>query len=126
MIKQEIGSVEEYMALQPEAAQRVLQRVRRIIRRALPGAEEVLSYKMPTYKLHGRTVLHLAGWRAHYSLYPSTDGLVEAFRTELAPYEVSGKGTIRFPLSEPVPATLIAGIARFRAHEVIEQQGRKR
>ena len=62
-------------------------------------------------------MLYFAGWRQHYSLCPATDHVVAAFKDALAPYEVN-KGTIRFPLSEPVPVTLIEGIAKFRANEV--------
>ena len=54
----------------------------------MPGAEEVISYKMPTYKLDGHAVLYLAGWKKHYSLYPCTGNLEAAFKDELAPYEV--------------------------------------
>ena len=126
MIERELTSVDDYIALQPEAARPVLQQVRQIIRKALPEADEVISYKMPTYKLRGRAVLYLAGWRAHYSLYPSTARLVEAFKADLAPYELSGKGTIRFPLSAPVPARLIARLATFRAREVLERQEARR
>jgi len=61
------------------------------------------------------------GWSQHYSLYPSSDHVVVAFRDELAPYEI-GKGTIRFPLSEPVPVRLIEGIAKLRAKEVVERE----
>jgi uncharacterized protein YdhG (YjbR/CyaY superfamily) len=98
----------------------VLKRVRSTIRKAMPGAEEAISYKIPTYKLHGRAVLYFAGWKQHYSVYPSNDRLVAAFEDDLAPYEVS-KGTIRFPLSAPVPVKLIEGIAKFRAKEVSER-----
>jgi uncharacterized protein YdhG (YjbR/CyaY superfamily) len=117
-------SVDEYIASQPEAVQRVLNRVRSTIRKAVPGAEEMLSYKIPTYKLNGRPVLYFAGWRQHYSLYPSNNHLVAAFKDELAPYEIS-KGTIRFPLSEPVPVKLIEGIAKFRAKEVAGREKAK-
>jgi uncharacterized protein YdhG (YjbR/CyaY superfamily) len=72
---------------------------------------------MPTYTLNGVPVLYFAGWKAHYSLYPASDGLVAAFERELAPYKRS-KGTIRMPLSEPVPIELIARIARFRAEQI--------
>ena len=122
MAKTDIKSVGEYIASHPVAVQRVLKHVRSAIRRAVPGAEEAISYKIPTYKLHGRYVLYFAGWKQHYSLYPSTDRLVAAFKDELAPYEVNGKGTIRFPLSEPVPVKLIEGIAKFRAREVAERE----
>jgi uncharacterized protein YdhG (YjbR/CyaY superfamily) len=125
MAKTDYKSVDQYIASQPEAVQRVLTRVRRTIRRAVPRAEEAISYQIPTYKLHGRPVLYFAGWREHYSLYPSGDRLVAAFRSELARYEIS-KGTIRFPLSEPVPVRLIEGIAKFRAKEVVEREKAKR
>jgi uncharacterized protein YdhG (YjbR/CyaY superfamily) len=116
MAKTDFKSVDEYIASQPEAVQRVLKRVRSIIRKAVPGVEEVISYQIPAYKLHGGGVLWFAGWRQHYSLYPATGQLVAAFKEDLAPYEVS-KGTIRFPLSEPVPVKLIERIAKFRAKE---------
>jgi uncharacterized protein YdhG (YjbR/CyaY superfamily) len=66
-------------------------------------------------------MLYFAGWRRHYSLYPSGDRLFAAFARELARYEIE-KGTIRFPLSEPVPVKLIARIAKFRAMEVGERR----
>ena len=121
MAKTDFKSVDEYIASQPEAVQGALQRVRGIIRKAVPGVEEVISYKIPTYKLHGGAVLYFAGWRQHYSLYPATDRVVEAFQDDLAPYEVS-KSTIRFPLSGPVPVNLIERIAKFRAKEVVERE----
>lgn len=114
------ASVDEYIALQPEASQGVLRRVRDTIRRAVPKAEESISYQIPTYKLHGRALIYFAGWKKHYSLYPATSRLVSTFQQELAPYTVS-KGTIRFPLSEAVPVKLIAALAKFRAKEVVEE-----
>ena len=117
MAKTDFTSVGEYIASQPAAVQRALKRVRTAIRKAMPDAEEVISYQIPAYKLDGRAVLYFAGWKQHYSLYPSTARLVAAFKGDLAPYEIS-KGTIRFPLSEPVPVTLIAALAKFRSTEV--------
>ena len=124
MAKTNFKSVNEYIESQPEAVQRVLKRVRSTIRKAMPEAEEVISYQIPAYKLHGRPVLYFAGWKQHYSLYPSTAPVVAAFKDDLAPYEIS-KGTIRFPLSEPVPVTLIAGIAKLRAKEAAERKKTK-
>ncbi|MDP9220703.1 MAG: DUF1801 domain-containing protein [Actinomycetota bacterium] len=120
MAKTDFKSVDEYIATLPEDVQAILQRVRSTIRKALPGAEEVISYQIPAYRLHGGTVLYFAGWKRHYSLYPATDHVVEAFKDELAPYEVD-KGTIRFPLSQPVPVKLIERIAKFRAREAAER-----
>ncbi len=124
MAKTNFKSVDEYIASQPEAAQSALERVRSTIRKAVPKAEEEISYKIPTYKLNGRAVLYFAGWRQHYSLYPCGDRVVTAFKDDLAPYEVN-KATIRFPLSEPVPVKLIAGIAKFRAKEVAGREKAK-
>lgn len=120
MAKTSFKSVDEYIALQPETVKGVLQRVRSSIRKALPGAEEVIAYQIPAYKLHGTSVIYFAGWKQHYSLYPATGDVVSAFKDELAPYEIS-KGTIRFPLSEAVPVKLIERIAKLRAKEVAER-----
>ena len=111
-------NIDDYISSFPRPTRVVLERVRSTIRQAMPGAEEAISYRIPAFKLRGRCVLYFAGWKQHYSLYPSNDRLVAAFKDDLAPYEVNGKGTIRFPLSEPVPVRLIAGIAKFRAKEV--------
>jgi uncharacterized protein YdhG (YjbR/CyaY superfamily) len=117
MAKAGSKSVDEYISSQPKAVQGALKRVRSAIRKAIPEAEEVISYKIPAYRLHGRVVIYFAGWSQHYSLYPGAGHVVAAFEDSLAPYEVS-KGTIRFPISEPVPVKLIERIAKFRAKEV--------
>jgi uncharacterized protein YdhG (YjbR/CyaY superfamily) len=117
MAKTDFKSVDEYIASRPDTVQAVLGRVRDTIRRAVPEAEEVISYQIPTYKLHGDPVLYFAGWKQHFSLYPASVNLVAAFKDDIAPYVVS-KGTIRFPLSQPVPVKLIGRIAKYRAQEV--------
>jgi uncharacterized protein YdhG (YjbR/CyaY superfamily) len=119
--KTRFASVDDYIASQPAAARDVLTRVRGVIAKTLPAAEEVISYQIPAFKLRGQTVIFFAGWKQHYSLYPLTDPVMAAFKKELAGYELA-KGTIRFPLSEPVPAKLIARIARVRAKEVAGEQ----
>ena len=125
LARTDFKSVDEYIASQPDAVQTVLRRLRSAMRKALPRAEEVISYQIPAYRLHGSTVLHFAGWKKHYSIYPATDGLVAAFKNDLAPYEVNDKGTIRFPLSEPVPVSLLVRLAKFRATEAEEQAKKK-
>jgi uncharacterized protein YdhG (YjbR/CyaY superfamily) len=120
LAKTSFRSVDAYIASQPETAQAALKRVRAIIRKALPEAEEVISYQIPAYKLSGGAVVYFAGWKHHFSIYPASAALVKAFKAELAPYELS-KGTIRFPLGEQVPAKLIERIAKFRAKEVAER-----
>jgi uncharacterized protein YdhG (YjbR/CyaY superfamily) len=110
-------SVGEYIAGQPQAVQGALACLRAAICNALPEAEEGISYRMPSYKLGGAVVLHFAGWKKHCSLYFASDGVVAAFGDEFAPYAVK-KGTIIFPLSQPVPVKLIERIAKFRAKEI--------
>jgi uncharacterized protein YdhG (YjbR/CyaY superfamily) len=120
MAKTEITSVVEYIASQPKPVQGALRRVRSAIRKGVPRAQEIISYKMPTYKLNGRAVLFFAAWKQHYSLYPASDRVVAAFKDDLAPYKIV-RATIRFPFSESVPVRLIERIAKFRAKEVAER-----
>jgi uncharacterized protein YdhG (YjbR/CyaY superfamily) len=117
MPKRAFNSVDEYIASNPEAVQNALRRVRSAIREAVPEAQEVISYNMPTYKLHGGRLLYFAVWKQHYSIYAATEQVVAAFPAELASYQID-KGTIRFSLTEPVPVKLIARIAKFRAQEI--------
>lgn len=124
MAKTDFKSVDDYIASQPEAVQGILGRVRNAIRKAVPLAREVISYKMPTYTLYGGRLLYFAVWKQHYSIYAATEQVVAAFQKELARYEVD-KGTIRFPLSEPVPVNLIGRIAKFRAKEVADREKAK-
>jgi len=117
MAKTDFKSVTEYIASKPKDLHTVLKRVRSTIRKAVPEAEEGISYQIPVYKLNGVPVLFFAGWKEHFSLYPASAALVAEFKEELAPYELS-KGTIRFPLSEPVPVDLIDRIAKFRVQQL--------
>jgi uncharacterized protein YdhG (YjbR/CyaY superfamily) len=113
MAKADKPSVDQYLSKQPKNVAAVLRRVRAIIRKAVPSLEEGISYQVPAYKLDGEIVIYFAGWKEHYALYPALE-VAESFAQELARYEVS-KGTIRFPLDEPVPDKLIARIVKFRA-----------
>ncbi|WP_119272938.1 iron chaperone [Taklimakanibacter deserti] len=124
MAKTDYKSVNDYIAAQPKAVQGILQEVRGVIRKALPKAQEVISYQIPAYKVDGAAVVYFSGWKEHYSLYPATKGLVAALKKELAAYEVE-KATMRFPLDRPVPKTLIAAIARKRAEEVAAELAKK-
>ena len=114
-------TIDEYIASFPRRVQSVLKHVRRTIRSAVPDAQETISYNIPTYKLNGHAVIYFAGWKAHYSLYPANARLIAAFKKDLAKYEYNDKGTVRFPLDQPIPAKLIAGIVRFRAKELRER-----
>jgi len=121
MAKTDFTSVDDYIASQPEAVQGILGRVRSTIRKAAPEAQEIISYNMPTYTLHGSRLLYFAVWKQHYAIYAATAQVVAAFQDELVAYQVD-KGTIRFPLSRPVPVSLIGRITKFRAKEVAERE----
>jgi uncharacterized protein YdhG (YjbR/CyaY superfamily) len=120
MAKAAANSVDAYLASLPSPAQAALARVRAALRRALPGAEEVISYQMPAFRLHGRIVVYVAGWKDHLSVYPSVGRAAALMKAELAPYQAS-KGTLRFPLARPAPVRLIARFARLRAEEARER-----
>ena len=117
MAKTDVKSVSDYIRSKPAQLQRMLKQVRGAIRKGVPAAEEGISYQMPTYRLNSLPVMYFAGWKNHFSVYPITDALVDAFSDELANYEIR-KGTLRFPYSEPVPEKLIERIAKFRAEQV--------
>jgi uncharacterized protein YdhG (YjbR/CyaY superfamily) len=124
MTRTNFRNVDEYIAAQPEPARVVLASVRSAIRTALPDAEEVISYKIPAYKVTGVVVLYFAGWKQHYSLYPAGESVLATLKNQLAPYKVN-KGTIRFALSDPVPVSLIGRIATLRAKEVAQRKHAK-
>jgi uncharacterized protein YdhG (YjbR/CyaY superfamily) len=117
--KIDFKSVDEYLATLPAAVRKVLERARAIVKKALPAAEEVISYQILGYKLSGRVVIYLAGWKEHLSLYPITPALSEALGKELAPH-AAGRGTLRFALSEPLPVKLIERIAKLRGEETLQ------
>ena len=114
-------TIDEYIAQFPPETQRVLQEVRELIRAHAPDATETISYAMPTFDLNKRHLVHFAGYEHHIGFYPIPTG-VEAFKDELSRYKM-GKGSVQFPLDEPMPRDLIARIVDFR---VAENQARKR
>jgi len=107
-------SVDEYLAAQPEPVRLKLEQVRAAIRKAVPEAVEGIGYRMPGYKLLGKPMLYFAGFKEHYSLFAASGSFFAALADELRGYETA-KGTLRFPLTKPVPVTLIGRIAKLRA-----------
>lgn len=120
MAKTDFRSVDEYIATFPESVQSVLKRVRATIRKALPGAEEVISYQIPAYRLHGGAVIYFAGWKKHWSLYPISAKLLKSLDLPAEQLDVD-KGTLRFPLDETVPVKLVTRIAKARAEECAQR-----
>ena len=107
-------TIDEYIAVQPEAVQPKLRELRRILRAAVPEAEERISWSMPTY-WKGQNLIHFAASKKHLGLYPGGEATT-VFADELKDYDVS-KGTIRLPYDKPLPAELIETIARWCCKE---------
>lgn len=116
-------TVDEYIATFPDDVQAVLAKVRATIRKAVPDAEESISYRIAGYRYHGR-LIYFAAFKDHYSLYPATQLLKDAFAEQLRPYEVD-TGTIRFRYGRPVPVRLIAALVKHRAQENLDAEAAK-
>jgi uncharacterized protein YdhG (YjbR/CyaY superfamily) len=111
-------TIDEYIAAFPPEVQRILSKMRAVIRRAAPDAEEAIRYGIPTFRQNGNLV-HFAAFKNHIGFYPTPSG-IEKFREELSPY-TTGKGTVQFPSGQPVPYDLVERIVRFRVLERQEQ-----
>ncbi|WP_462266278.1 iron chaperone [Mucilaginibacter sp.] len=107
-------TVDEYIAGFTPPVQDLLEQVRAAVKAAAPKAEECINYQIPTFTLQGN-LLHYAAYKNHIGFYPTPSG-IKAFQQELAGYK-SAKGSVQFPLNEPLPLDLITRIALFRAEE---------
>jgi uncharacterized protein YdhG (YjbR/CyaY superfamily) len=117
------ASVDEYIAGFPRDVRRALGQVRRVLRKAVPGVVERISYGIVKFELDGTYVLYMAGWPAHVGLYPVMGGLATKFDAEISPFR-SGKATLRFPLAKPMPLDLIRRMAEYRVQELRESPAR--
>jgi len=108
------ATIDEYIAGFPRDVQEILEEIRSTIRKAAPGAEEKIGYGIPTFALEGNLV-HFAAFKSHIGFYPTPTG-IEKFKKELSRYE-GAKGSVRFPLDEPMPLALIGRIVKFRVKE---------
>lgn len=107
-------TVDSYIASFPEDVQTLLQQVRKTIRQAAPDATEAIKYAIPTFVLNGNLV-HYAAFKHHIGFYPAPTG-IKAFEKELSPYK-QGKGSIQFPLDQPLPLDLITKIVLYRVKQ---------
>jgi uncharacterized protein YdhG (YjbR/CyaY superfamily) len=119
-----VQQVREYLAAQPAPARRALTAIRGAIRAAVPGAVEHFSYRIPGFRLEGQALVWYAGFRRHVSLYPMTDAIRRAHAAAIEGYKTS-KGTIQFPLSEPLPLALVKRLVRARAAEIRKTSRRR-
>ena len=107
-------SIDEYIAIFPKNVQDILEELRQTIRDSAPNAIETISYQIPTFKLNGNLV-HFAAFKNHIGFYP-TPSAINKFKEELSQYE-RRKGTVKFPLNQPIPLDLINRIVKFRVKE---------
>jgi len=112
------NSIDEYIGAFPVEIQEILQEIRMVVKTAAPDADEKISYQMPTFFLKGNLV-HFAAFKKHIGFYPAPTG-IEAFTQELSQYK-GGKGSVQFPLDQPMPLDLISKIVHYRVAENIKK-----
>jgi uncharacterized protein YdhG (YjbR/CyaY superfamily) len=117
------ADIDAYIAGFPPATQEKLREMRALIKATAPGVTETISYAMPTFDLNGKHLLHFAGYDKHIGFYPVPSG-IEAFKEELKPYK-QGKGSVQFPLGQPLPTDLIRRIVEFRVEESTRKAKKK-
>jgi uncharacterized protein YdhG (YjbR/CyaY superfamily) len=119
-------NIDEYIASFPNDVQEILEMIRMTIRKAAPDAEETINYQIPTFTLRGNLV-HFAAFKEHIGFYPTPTG-IDKFKKELSVYE-GAKGSVKFPLDQPIPFDLIGKIVKFRVKENLaraEAKGKKK
>jgi uncharacterized protein YdhG (YjbR/CyaY superfamily) len=114
--------VRTYLAALPADTHRHVQKLREAIRAAAPGAVESFGYGMPAFSLDGKPFIWYAAWKHHCSLYPLSEATARALGAKLEGYEISGKGTIRFRLDEPLPTALVTRLVKARIAELGKKQ----
>ena len=122
-MKNSPASIDEYIASFPQDVQRILQKLRTTIRVAAPAAEETIKYQIPTFTM-GRNLIHFAAYKNHIGVYPAPSG-IQKFKKELSVYG-AGKGTLKFPLDQPIPYDLITRLVKFRVKEELDRQKTRR
>lgn len=118
-MRQQFKDIEEYISSFSPEVQKILTRIRRIVKKAAPSASERISYGIPTFDLNGTYLVYFAAFANHISLYPATSSIVDHDK-ELAKYKVS-KGTLKFPLKEEIPFGLIEKFVKYRVEENLEK-----
>jgi uncharacterized protein YdhG (YjbR/CyaY superfamily) len=113
--------VDSYLAVVPAEARAALEKLRKRIKAVAPEATEVISYQIPTFKLHGRPLVAFAAFPNHCGFYVMSPSVMEAHKDELGSYDTA-KGTIRFRADKPLPDALVRKLIKAR---IAENEGRK-
>lgn len=117
-------TIDTYIAGFPPEVQEALEQVRATIKKAAPDAVETISYGIPTFDLGKTHLVHFAGFKNHLGFYPAPVGM-ETFKSEFSAYK-TGKGSVQFPLDQPMPLDLITRIVAFRIKDVLDTAARKK
>ena len=121
--RRQFKTMDEYINTFPEDVRRILNELRRTIKEVAPDAEETINYQIPTFTLEGNLV-HFAAFEHHIGFYPTPSGM-EAFKEELSGYK-GAKGSVQFPIDEPLPLPLIRRIVEYRVKENLERKQKKK
>jgi uncharacterized protein YdhG (YjbR/CyaY superfamily) len=108
------SNIDDYIASFPVETREILEQLRETISKNAPGAMQTINYGIPTFTLKGNLV-HFAAFKNHIGFYPTPSG-IEAFKKDLSAYEVA-KGSVKFPIDEPLPFDLIGRMVKFRVEE---------
>ena len=114
--KEKTSSIDNYISQFPKETQMILEKLRELIKNLAPNAEEIISYKIPTFDINGKHLVHFAAFKKHIGFFP-TPSVIIAFKNELSEYKTS-KGAIQFPFNKPIPFNLIQKIVKFRIEEI--------
>ena len=117
------GNVDDYISDFSEDIRSVLENIRTTIRKAAPGALEMISYGIVAFKFHGKPLVYFAAFKNHIGFYPTPTG-IEEFEKELSVYK-QGKGSVQFPLDKPMPLKLIGKIVKYRMNKILEMSSTK-
>ncbi len=115
--KQKPRTIDEYITKVNSDQRATLEKLRRTILAAAPGAEECISYGIPAFRLNGRSLVFFGAWANHCAFYPGNSVTLEKFRNDLKAFHIS-KGTIRFSPEKPLPAALVKKLVKARMGEV--------
>lgn len=124
MIPNSAKNIDEYIAGFPADIQAMLEQIRATITKVAPTAEEAIKYAIPTFVLNDRNLVHFAAFKNHIGFYPTPTG-IESFQKELSNYK-QGKGSVQFPLDEPMPLALITKIVKFNMARNAEKDVKKK
>jgi uncharacterized protein YdhG (YjbR/CyaY superfamily) len=119
-LRKRFETIDGYIASFPKNVQDILEELRRIIKESTPESVETISYGIPTFDLNGKHLVHFAAYRSHIGFYPTSSGITH-FKKELSRYELS-RGTVRFPINEPIPFELVRKIVKYRVKENLKKR----